>query len=221
MLFKSPYNGKEFSIPDAKLPDAPRFAMKCPFTGKKMVFERGEGGFSVNAGESQAPAPPPAPAPAPEPAKPALVLPQVEPEVFPPGSKVAFLFLADAAWDSAAREFFKGKGYYLSSAADELEAIAKLRLGDYHVLLAQDGEGSARLLDEVASWPGGKRRGVNFVIVGQEARSNDQQTAFLKGANAYLALSDGASAGDLLEGALTGYELYYQLLNTARKSMEG
>ncbi|WP_461209370.1 hypothetical protein [Desulfocurvus sp. DL9XJH121] len=220
MQFKSPYNGKEFSIPDEKLPDAPRFAMKCPFTGKKMVFERGEQGFSVTAAETVAPGPAPRPAP-PEPVKPALNLPQVEPEVFAPGSKVAFLFLADGAWAEGARSFFAGKGYEVSGASDELEAIAKLRLGEYHVLVAQDGEGAANLLDEVAGWPGGKRRSVNFLLVGGDAPSNDQQAAFVKGVNAYLALADGPRAGDLLEGALRGYDLYYQLMNMAANREQG
>ena len=218
MLFKSPYNEKEFSIPDEKLPDAPRFAMKCPFTGRKMVFERVGEKFDVVAGEPvERPA---APAPPPEPEKPALNLPQVEPPVYPPGSKVAFVFMKDGGWTEAAKSFFKDKDYQINVVQDELEAIALLRLGEYDVLLAEEGEGSALLQKEVSAWPGGKRRGVNYVLVGDAAPSNDPKTAFVKGANTYLALSDGARAGDLLEGALTGYELYYQLLDMAYKQLE-
>lgn len=218
MIFKSPYNGKEFSIPDEKLPDAPKFAMKCPFTGKKMVFERVGDKYDVVAGEKiERPA---APKPDPEPKKPVLQLPQVEPEVYPPGAKVAFLFLKDGTWVEGAKSYFQGKGYHLSVVEDELEAIALLRLGEYDVLVAQDGDISSLLQDEVSAWPGGKRRYVNFVLVGEDARSNDPKAAFVKGANTYLALSDGAQAGDLLEGALTGYELYYQLLDMAYKQLE-
>jgi len=118
--------------------------------------------------------------------------------------------MKDGGWTEAAKSFFKDKGYQINVVQDELEAIALLRLGEYDVLLAEEGEGS----------PGGKRRGVNYVLVGDAAPSNDPKTAFVKGANTYLALSDGARAGDLLEGALTGYELYYQLLDMAYKQLE-
>lgn len=223
MIVKSPYVNKEFNLPDEKLPDAARFAMKCPFTGKRIVFEKQEeGGYAVSAGESMgsqeaAPAAPPEQA---APAKSELKLPQVEPDIHPPGTKVAFLYL-DGGWLSAATAFFEGKGYAVSTATDELEAIAKLRLNNYDVLLAEDTQKCGQLCEEIASWQGGKRRGVNYVLIGGQGRSNDPQAAFVNGANTYLAVADEARAGDLLEGALTGYEMYYQLLETAKHNVEG
>ncbi|MBU1001332.1 MAG: hypothetical protein KKE73_02295 [Proteobacteria bacterium] len=214
MQFTSPYSNKEFTLPDEKLPSADRFSMKCPFTGKKILFMRVGDKIRVTAGEQAHEAAPEAPV------KPALILPQVEPDVYPPGSKVAFLYLQDSTWATAAQTLFKGHDYYISNAADELEAIAKLRLNEYDVLVAEDGEAGVRLQEEVASWPGGKRRRTNVVLVGSGGTSNDPKAAFVKGANAYFALSDGAKASDLLDGALTGYGLYYQLLDMARKQME-
>ncbi|BBD07804.1 hypothetical protein [Desulfovibrio ferrophilus] len=214
MQFTSPYSNKEFTIPDEKLPAADRFSMKCPFTGKKILFLRVGDKIKVTATEQareEAPA---------KSEKPALKLPQVEPDVYPPGSKVAFLFLQDGTWASSSQSFFQGRDYYVSTAADELEAIAKLRLNEYDILVAEDGAGSVRLQEEVASWPGGKRRAANVVLVGSQGQSNDPKAAFAKGVNAYLAQSDGAKASDLLEGALTGYELYYQMLEMARKQLE-
>ncbi len=221
MIVKSPYVNKEFNLPDEKLPAAQRFALKCPFTGKRIVFEKqDDGSYLVSAGESMSQQPAETPAKEPEPQRPALKLPQVEPDIYAPGTKVAFLFL-DGGWLAAAETFFKTKGFAVSTAGDELTAIAKLRLNNYDVVLASDGAKCGHLCEEVASWHGGKRRGVNFILVGDRGRSNDPQAAFVSGANAYLALADEAQAGDLLEGALTGYDMHYQLLEMAKKHVEG
>lgn len=214
MQFISPYCNKEFTLPDEKMPAVERFAMKCPFTGKKILFMRVGDKIKVTAGEQAHETGPE------EPVKPALNLPQVEPDVYPPGSQVAFLFVQDGTWTSAAQSFFQGRGYYVSTAQNELEAIAKLRLNEYDVVLAEEGEKSVLLQEEVASWPGGKRRRTNVLLAGTGGVSNDPKAAFVKGANAYFALSDGAKASDLLEGALTGYELYYQMLDMARRQLK-
>jgi len=220
MIVKSPYVNKEFNLPDEKLPDAARFAMKCPFTGKRIVFEKQDGQFVVSAGEAAGSHTPPAQQAAPQEAQPALKLPQVEPDIYAPGTKVAFLFL-EAGWLEAARSFFQGKGYAVSTASDELEAIAKLRLNNYDVVMVEDSAKSKQLRGEICSWHGSKRRGVNFILVGGQGRSNDPQAAFFEGSNSYLAASDEAQARDLLEGALTGYNMHYQLLETAKKQVEG
>jgi hypothetical protein len=229
MIVKSPYAGKEFTLPDDKLPAVARFAMKCPFSGRRMILERRpDGGYDVSAAEEagaapQAPgarpqAPTPGGAPAPVPA-----LPQVEPDNHPPGMPVAFLFLGMAGqggWADAAREFFAARGYAVSTAAGELEAVARLRLNSYEVVVAGAGEDCARLREEMASWPGIRRRGVNVVLVGDQGPSNDPRLAFLLGANAFFAQDDAPRAGDLLEGALTGYGLRYTLMAAARSQVE-
>jgi len=220
MIVRSPYAGKEFTLPDEKLPAAARFAMKCPFTGRRMILERRPGGgYEVSAAEGPAGADPRPPVPGGAPA-PAPALPQVEPDNHPPGTPVAFLFL-DGGWNPAAREFFTARGYGVSDAADELEAVARLRLNNYDVVLTGAGPGSARLREEIASWPGARRRAVNLVLVGDQGPSNDPRLAFALGANVFLAQADEAQAGDLLEGALTGYTLRYQLMAAARKQVEG
>jgi hypothetical protein len=72
----------------------------------------------------------------------------------------------------------------------------------------------------MASWPGIRRRGVNVVLVGDQGPSNDPRLAFLLGANAFFAQDDAPRAGDLLEGALTGYGLRYTLMAAARSQVE-
>lgn len=219
MIVKSPYANKEFNLPDDKLPDAARFALKCPFTGKRIVFEKRDGEYVISAGETQGSHAPTQPGPR-EAAAPALKLPQVEPDIHPPGTKVAFLYL-EGGWVGSATEFFKGKGYAVSTASDELEAIAKLRLNNYDVVVSECSGKSVRLRGEIGSWQGGKRRSVNFVLVGDQGQSNDLKVAFVEGANSFLALSDESQARDLLEGALAGYEMHYLLAESAKKQVEG
>ena len=51
--------------------------------------------------------------------------------------------------------------------------------------------------------------------------ADDPQAQFVHGANTFLAASDEGKAKDLLEGALKGYDLHYQLWETARNAMQG
>ena len=202
MRFSCPSCQKELNIPDDKVPDAARFALTCPYCRDKVTLERDAASPS---GETRA---------APEkPAQPEL--PVVEPEAFPPGSKVVFLSLHDSAWKGAVESFFKEKGYHLSSSDDVLEAVAKLRLNHYDVLVTEDSEECASLMAEVNSWPGFRRRGLNCILVGENAASLQPQTAFEKGVNFYLNKSDAGKAGELFADVCRGFELYYRLFALA------
>jgi len=206
MRFLCACGEKEINIPDEKVPQVPKFGLKCPFCQKRMVVERnGEG---LKATFAEAPAPAPAAPAAPEPPEPKL--PAVEPDVFPPGSTSAFLEVGDAAWRSAAEELCKAKGIYYSEAAETLEGVAKLRLNNYQVILMEDGEESALLLKEISAWPGIKRKGVNVVMIGDAAPSMQPNIAFEKSVNFYLNQADGGRAMELLGECLAGYELYYR-----------
>ena len=206
MRFLCACGEKEISIPDDKVPQVPRFALKCPFCQKKLVVERVGDGLKASFAEAPAPAPA-APVP-PEPAEPKL--PAVEPDVFPPGSVTAFLEVDDVAWRSAAEDIFKARGIYYSEAAETLVGVAKLRLNNYQVILVEDGTDSAPLLKEISAWPGIKRKGVNVVMVGGAAPSMQPNIAFEKSVNFYLNHADSGRAKELLEECLAGYDLYYR-----------
>ncbi|NJB66901.1 putative Zn finger-like uncharacterized protein [Desulfobaculum xiamenense] len=203
---------KTLNIADEKIPAGGRFSVKCPQCGQKIVVDAAAAGASV---------PPPthaAPPPYPEPAQPILDLPTVEPDMFPPGSKVAFLYVADGAFHSAAEAWFGANGYHVSTSSDELEAIAKLRLNSYDIVLVEEGDAAKRLLSEISRWPGHKRRAINYVLLGTRAKSLDPNLAFQNGANFYMNTGDRDKAGDLLDGAIRGYELYYQFYKKAALS---
>ncbi|MEW5772074.1 MAG: hypothetical protein AB1916_00995 [Thermodesulfobacteriota bacterium] len=202
MRFLCACGEKEINIPDEKVPQVPKFALKCPFCQKKLVVERV--GDSLRSSFAEQPAPPPPPQ-AQEPK-----LPAVEPDVFPPGSTSAFMELDDAAWRSAAEDIFKSKGIFYSEADETLVGVAKLRLNSYQVILIEDNEDCAPLLKEINSWPGLKRKGVNVVMVGGAAPSMQPSIAFEKSVNYYLNHADAGRAKELLEECLAGYDLYYR-----------
>lgn len=198
---------KVLNIPDEKIPSGGRFTLKCPYCEHKMLVEG-------------APAAEEAPQRVEAPKRQELELPAVEPDVFPPGANVAFLYLTDGAWRAAAGEWFADKGYHVGQSTDELEAIAKLRLNRYDVLVIEDSDAAQRLLQEVAEWPGHKRRATNLILLGDQSKSLDPNLAFRKGANFYMNTGDKERASELLENVIQGYELYYQLFNKATQSVE-
>ena len=192
-----------------------------PASGVSMVGESApppeEGGTAgveiVPAAPVAPPVSPPVPPPAPAPSFEGTG----EPEIFPPGSRVAFLFLADPGWSEGARTFFKEQGYYTSTATDSGEATAKLRLNAYNVLLVEDNEEGRLLLKEMGGWSGVRRRECNVALLGEGASSLDPQPAFRRGANSWLNKADAGRCGELLGEVLKGYELYYELLRMAEQ----
>ncbi len=180
----------------------------------------------VSIVQEPAPAPPPVPeSGSVDPTAPAVPAPDsasfaggsAEPEIFPPGSKVVFFFLADSGWVQGARTFFQEQGYHVSTAKDSGEATAKLRLNAYNVLLVEDNEEGRLLLQEVGGWSGVRRRECNVVLVGEGPPSLDPQPAFRWGVNSWLNKKDTARCDELLGEVLKGYELYYELLHMAQQ----
>ena len=218
MRFMSPYANKEINLPDEKVPDADRFSLKCPFTGKKILVKKNPNGVTVEAAEPL------------EPQSPAGVdslqaqreeLPSVEPEMAPPGAKIAFVHVRSEAWALAATDYAQKAGFYVSRADDALTAAAKLRLNDYDMLFIEEGGDGERLKSEINSWPGLKRRAANFLLLGDAAESMQPDAAFEKGANYYFNLNDSDAAQRLFKEADDGYGRYYRPLREAEKKVFG
>ncbi|MBT8764009.1 hypothetical protein KFV02_08710 [Desulfohalobiaceae bacterium Ax17] len=184
---------KEIFLPPEKIPNVPRFALKCPGCGERIVVEN-----EAYAKEN----------------KTAVDKEQVrqtksiEPDFFPPGANVAFLFTINEEIGLKVSEFFQEKEFYISTAEDVQEGVLKLRLNDYQLILLEDREEIAPLLTEIHSWPGKKRRNVNCLLIGDRAPSMHQQEAFYRGVNFYLHINDKDRIDDLLEQCLNGFVLY-------------
>lgn len=189
---------RELSVPDEKLPDSPRFKIKCPQCKKEIVVERMD---KLDPGMDFGGT--------------------VEPEVFPPGSKVAFLLIQEKSWRNAASAWLKGEKYYQSSASSANEAMLKLRLNEYHLVMIEDRDDYRMVLDEINSWSGLRRRAVNLVLLGNDASSLDPQFSFRRGVNMYLNLADAVRCAELMENVLKSYDMYYQYLSLANEQSMG
>ena len=88
----------------------------------------------------------------------------------------------------------------------------KIRLNDYHLLLLDDTPECDTVLQEIAQWPGVRRRTLNIVLLGSKSSSQDPITAFTKGINTYINANDLDRAEELLGMALKSYDDYYRYL---------
>ncbi|MCA1945671.1 MAG: zinc-ribbon domain-containing protein [Desulfovibrio sp.] len=188
---------RELTVPDNKLPDTPRFKIKCPQCKKEIVVERMDKVDPSFTGASYD------------------YSGVVEPEVFPPGARVAFLLIVEKSWRNAASAWLKAEKFYQSTATNAHEAMLKLRLNDYQLVMIEDRDEYQGVLAEIGTWPGLRRRTVNLVLLGNDAASLDPQLSFRRGANTYLNLADAARCAELMDSVLKGYEMYYQYLNLA------
>lgn len=145
---------------------------------------------------------------------------RVEPDFFPPGSKVCFLCLSSQDLTQTMGTIFKDNGY-LATGTDDIEiAVQKLRLNQYQVIVIEAGSEFRKLFHEINSWSGQTRRDVNLIVMGQKAPSLHQQMAFVMGANYYLNLNDAPEMKKLIKQALDGYSEYHQPWNQAREIID-
>lgn len=180
--------GRDFHLPEHKLPPGERFRFTCPACkGKNQAQLPRAAQESSLVGQK--------PVSALEPGV------QIEPDLFPPGSSSAFLFVQDQTWLEAIQDRLNDWGFYQSASQQLEEARQKLRLNPYHMVFIQQGEQSGLLLQEVAAWPGIVRREVNVLLIGEAGSSFDPALAFYHGVNACIALQDRDQAQELLEQA--------------------
>lgn len=146
--------------------------------------------------------------------------PRVEPDFFPPGSKVCFLCLSDENAVSSLQNIFKNQGYLTSKTADIPTAVQKLRLNQYQCIVTQAGPEFRDILSEISSWPGNVRRDVNLILMGEQEPSFHQQKAFTSGANFYLNINELERMDELIRQTIETYNEYYQPWNQAREALD-
>jgi predicted Zn finger-like uncharacterized protein len=193
MFVSCPTCSQTFEIPDSKIPGTSRFGVKCPTCREKIVVESKEA--KDQPSQAQAPAA-------------TKKRPAIEPDLFPPGSQVVFSFVQSGVWNGALETFFSSEGYYLSKASDVEEAILKLRLNEYQVVIVDDRYANAPLLQEIGTWAGFRRRRINVLLLGDATESMSPYEAFRRGVNAYLNINDIDRAKELFEESLRGFKIH-------------
>jgi predicted Zn finger-like uncharacterized protein len=190
-----------FDLPDSKIPDSNRFRFRCPKCGERNLWDRereereAEAASGLGQGDEA----------------------EMEPEMYPPGEKVAFVFLQDETWREKAEQYCFQAGYHVSTAEKPKEAVQKLRLNSYDMAVIEDRQENQLVLKEIGKWPGWMRREVNCIMVGEQAESFDPNMAFIKGVNTYLMLNEADQAEELLERAQRSLSRYLELWRLARE----
>ncbi len=192
------------TIPDAKLPEASRFKVKCPNCNQLIVLDKAAAARKKDD--------------AAQPQEKGLSNESVsynktmEPEIFPPGAKILFHMISNADWRDEAQAFFTQMGYHESTAGTPEEARLKIRLNDYHLLFLDDSPECEMVLQEIAQWPGNRRRALNVILLGSKSASLDPIAAFVKGVNTYINTNDFDRSEELFSLALKSYDDYYRFL---------
>ena len=197
-----PHCTKPLNLADEKVPAGQRFKLVCPQCNEPFVVDP-QKLHDKPAGQ------------------PALELqPQsADTEFYPPGAKVAFLFVLDPDWAASLLSCLKERGYYLAVATDQPEALRKIDAASYHLIFIDHSPQAAEVMQRIHAWNGIQRRFSNVVLIGQEARSLHPHASFQHGVNWYFHQDDFQHAPRLVQMAIDGYDEYYSVWRLAAKAL--
>ncbi len=201
MRLNCPHCDRQLSVTDEKIPVGQRFKLVCPQCNKPFTVEP-ESVTTASAANTASSVPPPLPT-----AK--------ETDFYPPGAKIAFVFVRDPEWNTALLAILDEQGYHLSAPGFTAEALQKIATAAYELVFIDHAPHGAEVLQRIHEWPGTQRRGVNVVLVGDEAKSLHPDASFRYGVNWYLHRSDVAEIPRLVRTVIDGYEETYKMWRLA------
>ena len=170
-----------FEIPDDRIPETKKFKLSCPKCREPIIVDKDDLEDKI-----------------------------VAPEHFPHDATVAFLFVKNQELAGRIKEFLKTRGIYISEAGFIHEAVDKVRINYYNILILEDSEETKSILGIVRKWNGLRRREVNIVLVEARCQSMHPNEAFMRGVNAVVGVGDNEQVGHFLELALGDYENYVE-----------
>ncbi len=203
MKITCPCERVTLSLPDEKLPASGRFVVGCPECGKKVRISRSPYGTEAAfAGEAALEGLLPNLRSAPE-AKESAASPGeadappaasrfIAPRPIPPERSSVFAALGEANAFLAVKAYCREHGHYLRKAPqDILEAVCDLRVNPHALCLIEDAPEFAALIEETLAFTGERRRKTAVILLG-DYEDFDPKSAFYKGADAVLNISETA-----------------------------
>jgi uncharacterized protein YbaR (Trm112 family) len=175
-----------FEIPDDRIPETKKFKLNCPKCREPIVVDKDDLEDRI-----------------------------VAPEHFPHDATVAFLFVKNRELAERIKAFLKGRGIYISEAGFIHEAVDKVRINYYNILILEDSEEAKSILGVVRKWNGLRRREVDIVLVEARCQSMHPNEAFMRGVNSVVGVGDNERVEHFLDLALGDYESYVEPWNEA------
>jgi len=192
---------REFNLSEDRVPDAPRFRVKCPSCGNRIAVERPVSEpQDEEPGRDSAQGAEPTDSDSLEGAEFLGLTPEKE--------NNALLLISEDDLLDAVRDPLEQEGYRVVATSSSAEAIRIFNSNPLSLFVVEDLEDNAPLLRELHSQPGYARRELNYILVGDRAPSLDKQQAFLQGVNTYLSRADKDRYHELLPRALGKFKQF-------------
>jgi CheY-like chemotaxis protein len=168
-----------FVLPDDRIPETRKFKLNCPKCREPIVIDQDKSDDKI-----------------------------APPEHFPHDATVAFLFLKNRALADRISLFLKSRGIFVSESGQIHEALDKVRINYYNIIILEDSEHSKSILSVVKKWNGLRRRDVNIILVEADCKSLHSFEAFLRGVNAVVSAKDSERIESILDLAMGEFKSY-------------
>lgn len=180
-----------FVLPDDRVPEAKKFKLNCPKCREPIIVDQ-------DAHKEKL----------------------VAPEYFPHDATVVFQFVRNAALSQRLNLFFKSRGIFVSESSGINQALDKVRINYYNILVLEDSDFSKSILDVVKKWNGMRRREVNIVIVDANCESLHPSEAFMRGVNSVIGSTDNDKIEHMMDLVLGDYDSYIELWKFASEKLQ-
>jgi hypothetical protein len=170
-----------FVLPDDRIPETRKFKLNCPKCREPIIIDKENEGDKI-----------------------------VAPEHFPHDATVALLFVKNRALADRISVFLKSRGIFVSEAGLIHDALDKVRINYYNIIILEESEHSKSILAVVRKWNGLRRRDVNIILVETDCKSLHANEAFFRGVNAVISAKDSERIENILDLALGEFKSYME-----------
>jgi len=179
-----------FVLPDDRIPETKKFKLNCPKCREPIVIDQESDNEKI-----------------------------VAPEHFPHDATVAFLSLRNKSLSERISLFLKSRGIFVSESTLIHEALDKVRINYYNIIILEESEQSKSILAIVKKWNGLRRRDVNIILVEADCKSLHSNEAFFRGVNSVISAKDNERIENILDLAMGEFKSYSEPWAVASKRL--
>lgn len=180
-----------FVIPDDRIPETKKFKLNCPKCREPIVIDQESADEKI-----------------------------VAPEHFPHDATVAFLYVKNKNLAERITLFLKSRGIFVSATTLIHEALDKVRINYYNIIILEESEQTKSILGLVRKWNGLRRRDVNIVLVETACKSLHSNEAFFRGVNSVISAADNERIENILDLAMGEFKSYSEPWAVAAQKLQ-